>query len=101
MNNCPPGQTATELGCISQDPVKFSGEIYGIGLGIIGGIALIAIMYGGYLIITSKGNPSLLNTGKSYILYAILGIILAFAGFALYRIAAVDILKIPGFGNSQ
>ena len=97
--SCLQGYTATEIGCLPQDPIKFSSEVYGIGLGLIGGVALIAIMYGGYLILISKRDPNLLNKGKSYILYAILGIILAVGGFALYRLTVVDILKIPGFNH--
>ena len=97
--NCLPGYSQTELGCLPQDPVKFSSDIYGIGLGLIGGVALIAIMYGGYLILISKGDASLLNKGKSYILYAILGVLLAVGGFALYQITTTDILKIPGFNR--
>lgn len=97
--NGDPKMTPTELGCLPNQPVEFSGKIYALGLGLIGGVGLISIIYGGYLIISSKGDPQALNRGKSYIFYAILGIIMAVSGFALYRITAVDILKIPGFSG--
>lgn len=96
---CLPGYIQTELGCLAQDPVKFSGDIYGIGLGLIGGVALIAIIYGGYLILISKGDVNLLNKGKSHILYAILGVLLAVGGYVLYQTTTIDILKIPGFNR--
>lgn len=98
-NSCSSGYAPTELGCLPEDPVKFSADVYNWGLGLVGGVGLIAIIYGGYLIIVSKGDPLTLNKGKAYILYAILGIVMAVSGFALYQIAAVDILKIPGFGR--
>ncbi len=91
--NCTP----TELGCIPNDPIGFVAKFYGIGLGIIGGVAVLFIIYGGYIILSSQGNPQNLNKGKSYIMYAIIGLLLAIFGFVFVQIIAVDVLKIPGF----
>ena len=94
--SCPDG-VQTDLGCIPNDPFAFVAKFYGIGLGIIGGVALLFIIYGGYIILTSQGDPNQLNTGKSYIYYAIAGLILAIFGFVFIQVIAVDILHIPGF----
>jgi glucose uptake protein GlcU len=91
--NCSP----TDLGCIPNDPVGFVAKFYGIGLGIIGGLAVLFIIYGGYIILSSQGNPQNLNKGKSYIMYAIIGLLLAIFGYVFVQIIAVDVLKIPGF----
>lgn len=96
MAACLDGKVQTELGCISQDPVQFIKDFYGIGLGIIGGIALLSIIYGGYIILTSQGNPTQLSKGKSYIFYAIVGLLLAIFGFVFVEVLAGDILHIPG-----
>lgn len=96
---CSSDESLTELGCLPNDPIKFSANVYNWGLGLVGGVGLIAIIWGGYLIIVSKGDPLTLNKGKAYIFYALLGIVMAVAGFALYQITAIDILKIPGFGK--
>ncbi len=93
---CPDG-VQTDLGCIPNDPFAFVAKFYGIGLGIIGGVALIFIIYGGYIILTSQGDPNQLNTGKSYVYYAIAGLLLAIFGFIFIQVIAVDILHIPGF----
>ena len=88
----------TDFGCLDQsNPAKFASDVYNIGLGIIGATALLFIVYGGYLILTSQGSIDQLNKGKSYIFYSIVGIILAVAGFAFYQIIARDVIKIPGF----
>ena len=92
--NCTP----TDLGCIPNDPVGFVAKFYGIGLGLIGGIAVLFIIYGGYIILSSQGNPQELNRGKSYIMYAIIGLLLAVFGFVFIQIIAVNVLHIPGFG---
>ncbi len=87
----------TELGCLPTDPVRFSVGLYSVGLGLIGGVGVLFVMYGGYVILSSQGNPEQLRKGKSYIYFAIAGLILAFAGFVLYQTVASKILKIPGF----
>lgn len=96
-STCPANEVITELGCIPTDPIKFVTRFYGIGLGVIGGIALLSIIYGGYLVMTSQGNPTQLNKGKSYIFYAIVGLLLAIFGFVFVEVLAGGILKIPGF----
>ncbi|MCL5433018.1 MAG: pilin [Patescibacteria group bacterium] len=95
--DCLATEVPTDLGCIPTDPVKFVSKFYGMGLGLIGGVSLLFIIYGGYLIMTSRGNPSQLNEGKSFIFYAIIGLVLAIFGFAFIQLLAADILQIPGF----
>jgi hypothetical protein len=87
----------TDLGCIPNNPYAFVAKFYGIGLGLIGGVAVLFIIYGGYIILSSQGNPVALNRGKSYIMYAIIGLLLAIFGFVFVQIIAVNVLKIPGF----
>lgn len=62
-------------------------------------VALLFMIYGGYQILTSRGDPEALEKGKSYILYAIIGLVLAVFGFALLQLIAGDILRIPGFSD--
>lgn len=95
--SCPTGQTPTELGCIPNDPGGFVTKAYDIGLGLIGGVAILFMIYGGYLIMTSKGNTEQLARGKSYIMYAILGLLLAIFGFVFVQFIAGDLLNLPGF----
>ncbi|PIZ99530.1 MAG: hypothetical protein CO135_02665 [Candidatus Levybacteria bacterium CG_4_9_14_3_um_filter_35_16] len=94
---CLPSETSTDLGCIPNDPVGFVAKFYAIGLGLIGGVSLLYIIYGGYLILVSQGNPQKINDGKSYILYAIIGLLLAIFGYVFIQVIAIDILHIPGF----
>lgn len=87
----------TDFGCIPADPAGFTSRIYAIGLGLIGGAALLSIMYGGYLVMSSRGDKDKLVKGRSYIFSAIAGMVLAIVGFALYQIIAVRVIGIPGF----
>lgn len=95
--NCGANEIATDIACIPTDPIGFVSKFYGIGLGLIGGVALLFIIFGGYIILTSSGNPTKLNMGKNYIYYAIAGLLLGIFGFIFIQVIAVDILHIPGF----
>jgi hypothetical protein len=83
--------------CIPTDVGAFVSRYYGYGLSMIGGLSLIFIMFGGYIVLTSKGDPVRLNNGKSYIGYAIVGLLLAIFGYAFTELVVIDILKLPGF----
>jgi len=87
----------TDFGCFPNDPIGFVQRFYGIGLGFVGAVSLIAIIIGGYTILTSRGEPQRVNTGKSWIFYAIGGLLVAIFGYVIIQTVAVDILKIPGF----
>lgn len=94
---CASGTVETELGCIPTDPVGFVTKFYGIGLGIIGGVAILFIIYGSYLLMTSQGNPQQTANGRSYIIYAIVGLLFAIFGYVLMQVVLVNVLKVPGF----
>ena len=96
---CENGILKTDLGDIACNPTSFASSLYGIGLSIIGVVALLSIVYGGFLILTSQGDAYAIRRGKSYITYSIVGVVLAISGYALYQILAIDVIKIPGFSR--
>lgn len=97
MATCSLNDISTDLGCLPNDPVGFVQKFYPIGLGFIGGIALLTLILGGYTILTSRGDPGRVNIGKSYIFYSIGGLLLAIFGYVFIQVVLVDILKVPGF----
>lgn len=97
--NCENGVLSTDIGSIPCTPTGFATSLYGIGLSFIGVVALLFIVYGGFLILTSQGDAYQVRRGKSYITYSIIGVVLAVGGYALYQILAIDVIKIPGFSR--
>lgn len=95
---CPAEQMGTDLGCIHTEPLLFVTDIYAIGLWLIGFVGILFIIVGGYFVMTSHGNVEQLQKGKSFIMYAIIGLLLAIFGFVFIQIITGQILKIPGFG---
>ncbi|MBA3723543.1 MAG: hypothetical protein H0W89_01465 [Candidatus Levybacteria bacterium] len=97
MKPCAIDRIQTDFGCLPNDPIGFVQEFYPIGLGFVGGIALITLILGGYTILTSRGDPQRVNIGKSYIFYSIAGLLLAIFGYVFIEVIISDILRVPGF----
>lgn len=74
-------------------------KLFGCGVSIVGGVALLFILYGGFVLLTSSGDPSKVRLGKEYVTYAIVGLVLAILAFFILEVVGVDILQIPGFGQ--
>lgn len=97
MAACSLNEISTDFGCFPNDPIGFVQKFYAIGLGFVGAVALLALIWGGYSIMTSRGDPHRVNIGKSYIYYAIAGLLLAIFGYVFIKTVLVDVLHVPGF----
>ena len=51
--------------------------------GIIGVVAVIMVIIGGYYYMTSQGEPNRVQRGKNTILYGIIGLIICLSAFAI------------------
>jgi len=100
---CDPGTEKflnTAIGCIPilTDENTLMGWILQWAIGIGGGVAFLLIVYAGFMIMTSQGNPDRLQAGKELLTSALAGIILLIFSIFLLKLIGVDILKLPGFG---
>ena len=57
-------------------------------LGLIAIIAVILIIWGGFLYITASGNQEQLDKGKSVVIYGLIGVLIAILAFAIVSFAA-------------
>jgi hypothetical protein len=104
-----PGRAYTIIGCIkTTDLTSFEQEgaaaslvqkLLDIIFRILGGVALIYLLYGASIIMTSQANPERINYGKRIIMGSIIGVIFAVSAVFLVNFIASGILKIPGFGG--
>ncbi len=85
----------TAIGCIPMgDTNEFIGFILRWAIGIGGGIAFLLIVFAGFQIMTSAGNPERLQAGKELLTSAIAGLILLVFSVFILRIIGVNILGI-------
>jgi len=103
-----PGRWYTFLGCISTNLGNFeqpgaAGSVVQLLLNIIfsiiGGLSLLSLIYGGFIILTSQNNPEKISQGKNIIFGAIIGLIFAFSSVFLINFIGEKILNLPGFSQ--
>lgn len=88
----------TALGCISFDAVSggFVSDLLAIFIGLGGGIALLLILYGVFIITTSAGIPDKLNSGKELVTSAVSGLLFVILAIFLMNLIGIRILALPG-----
>ena len=86
----------TAIGCIPiEDTNAFIGFILRWAIGIGGGIAFLLILYAGFMIMSSSGNPDRLKAGQELMTSAIAGLIMLIFSVFILRVIGVDILGLP------
>lgn len=93
----------TAIGCIPVLSTKeaFLSFVLKWAVGIGGGIAFLLIVYAGFMIMTSAGNPERLKAGQELLTSAISGLILLIFSVVILKIIGVDILGLDSFGFNQ
>ena len=60
-------------------------NVAGIAVALVGTVALIFLIIGGFQYITSAGNPDNIGKAKNTILYSIMGLILVIISYAIIK----------------
>jgi len=89
---------ATGLG--STDPRIIAGRIIQYFLGFLGVIALILILYGGFIYMTSGGEEEKVGKAKKYIINAIIGLVIILSAFAITSYVMSSLLDATGADGS-
>ena len=94
--NC--SKVMTGLGMIIYTkPGEFVGSIFSLVLGLAGGIAVVLIIFSGYRMIVSQGNPEKLEEARQQLVSAVVGLLFLILALVLIQVIGFDILRIPGF----
>lgn len=87
----------TAIGDIKPDAKGLVTRIFGLVLGLSGGIALILFIISGYRFMTSGASPEAFQAAKEQLVSAIVGLLFIIFSFVILQAIGVDILHIPGF----
>ncbi|MBL7150818.1 hypothetical protein ISS86_02720 [Candidatus Microgenomates bacterium] len=93
------GKDWTVLGCIPTNAGGFIQIILQTAVKMIGGIAFLAILYGGFMLLTSGGDITKISKGKTIVTSAVVGLLMIVFSVFILRLVGYEILKIPGFGE--
>jgi hypothetical protein len=58
-------------------------SILAIVMGVVGGLSVIFLIAGGLIMVISAGNPARFAKGRETVLYAIVGLVVAIAAYAI------------------
>lgn len=89
----------TAVGCIPANSESIVAQMVKIGLGIAGGVALLMILAGSFMLSTSQGEPKRAGEAKELITSAVMGLLFIIFSVAILQFIGVTILRIPGFGS--
>jgi len=70
-------------------------DFYIFSIWLITGISIIMIVYGGYTMIISSGNPEMINKGKNTIISALVSLALLVLAYTVLRIISPQIITNP------
>lgn len=94
---CGSGGINTAIGCIPVNNItEFASFFLRWGLAIAGGISVLMIVYAGFILISSTGDPKKTIAGQELLTSSIAGLIFLIFSIFILRLVGVDILGIPG-----
>lgn len=67
------------------DMRKILGNIIAKAMGMLGGVALLVFVYGGFEWLTSAGSPEKVKKGSQAMIWAVVGLFLIFGAYAIIR----------------
>ncbi|MFA5128254.1 MAG: pilin [Patescibacteria group bacterium] len=67
------------------DPAQIIGLVIKSVLGIVGGAALVMVVWGGFQWLTSAGNPEKVKKGSSTMIWSVIGLILVLGSYLLVQ----------------
>ena len=66
-----------------ENPSTIIGVVIKSFLGVVGGVALVMMVYGGFQWLTAAGNEEKIKSGTQTMLWAAIGLILVFSSYLL------------------
>lgn len=85
----------TGLGEIPADANGLVNALLRIALGAAGGIAFLLIIFGGFKLAFSRGDPQAVQDGRDVITSAIVGLVIIILSVFLLRLIGINILGLP------
>jgi hypothetical protein len=95
---CSQSVCQTALGNIPTSVQALITTVFSIALSIAGIVALGLIIFSGYRLMISQGNPEQVKNAREQLTAAIIGLLFIIFSLVILRIIGFNILNIPGFG---
>lgn len=77
----------------STDLMKTLDTIINVVLGVLGLLAVVIIIYGGFMYTTSAGDASKIKKAKDTIMYGVIGLVIALLAYAIVNFVLSSVFK--------
>lgn len=94
-----PTKIWTAFGCVPTDPAGMVQGILQIGLAMSGGVVVLTILAGAFMLATSAGNTKQVEEAQQMISSAVIGLLFIIFSVIILQFFGVGILHLPGFGT--
>lgn len=91
----------TALGCINfqNNGANIIKTLITLGLSLGGGFTLLIILFAGFTLSTSQGDPKRVSEAKELITSAVIGLLFIIFSVTILQFIGVSLFRIPGFGS--
>lgn len=101
LTNVQSGVTTTETAAGGLTMQQVINTVIGTMLFIVGLLAVIMLIYGGIRYVTSHGDKAQVTAAKETIMYAVVGLVVAIAAFAVIHWITNDVFNKGGASSSS
>lgn len=91
----------TAIGCIQREPAQIAQALIIAGLMMGGGVGLLMILAGAFILTTSGGDPKRVSEAKEMITAAIIGLLFIIFSVTILQFVGTSVFQIPGFGSAS
>ena len=60
-------------------------------IGLVGSLAMLVMLWGGFRYVISRGDPSAIKSAKDTIMYALIGVVVAILAYAIVTFVAKNL----------
>lgn len=93
------GYVYTAIGCAPTDSSTFVQDfVFKFGVSAASSIAFLLMLWGGFTMLTSAGDPQKLAHGREIFVAAIAGLLFIILSIFILEVIGINILRLPGFG---
>ncbi|HMB65833.1 MAG TPA: pilin [Patescibacteria group bacterium] len=80
-------------------PQVFIGRIIDTSLGVVGSLALLMFVYGGFIWMLAAGNSERVEKGKNILFWATIGLVVIFTSYVIVHFVIFELIGAPGGGG--
>ncbi len=93
------GEVSLDNPLETDSPQIFIGRIIDASLGIVGSLALLMFVYGGFIWMLASGNSERVEKGKNILFWATVGLVVIFTSYIIVHFVIFELIGAPGTGS--